>query len=474
MYSVHLKVALISPREDLFRAVRAETATAKVHLTWKRNFDHAIKEVGLSSIDAILLESDDLGDIADLKIYVPNVPVILLHRELNQQLGLAAIREGASEFLATDEMGSGSLFRTIRYCVERGKVEQALEVSRSQLLTSQKMEAIGRTVSGVAHDFRHFLQVIYGNCGLMKRLNEDSTIDEMIDEIRVAAEKANLTIKHLLSFAQGSPVRETLTEVNKVILDLNPMFKALLGTGLSIEYSLCSQPLLARLDSRIEQVLMNLVVNAADAMAGKRGTIFIESRPLSLERPYYGPDVRLASGQYSVIEISDNGTGIEPDVIDRIFEPFFTTKPREVGTGIGLSVVFTLVQDWRGKVVVASRPGVGTTFKLIFPSEHCGKSLPSARQEKLNLAVTLCESDKALQLLLRRDLSVLGCEVTEVDGQQPTLALDGSSPSAGIYISQMSPKIMFSAKTKNETDIGLSTPFSRQELERNIVALKSV
>ena len=368
-------------------------------------------------------------------------------------------------------MGSGNLFRVLRYCVERAKVEQALEISRSQLLTSQKMEAIGRTVAGVAHDFRHFLQVVYGNCGLMKRLNSDPTMEEMIDEIRDAAERANLTIKHLLNFAQGSPVRETTIDLNRVIFDLKSLCKALMQRGLSIDYSLCAQPLLVRMDSRIEQVLMNLVVNAADAVTGERGRILIESRLLRLERDYQGPEVQLRAGNYAIIEISDTGTGIEPEILDRIFEPFFTTKPREIGTGIGLSVVFTLVQDWHGKVVVASRPGVGTTFKLIFPSDR-SVVVPKARSKKLGLTVNMREDDKVLQLLLRRDLSALGCEVVEVEEQDSTLTLRDGEASMGLWVSQISPSILPWDEGDLETRVGLSTPFSRQDLAETLARIR--
>jgi signal transduction histidine kinase len=468
VYSISLNVLLVTPSRESYEKVKEELSASPVSLAWKRTIDEALVGLNLFSADAVLLEGDDLSAIAELRGTAPRVPLVFLHSQLDQQLGLAAIREGASEYLAISEVGHGGLFRAVRYCVERAKVERALEASRSQLLTSQKMEAIGRTVAGVAHDFRHFLQVIYGNCGLMKRLNSDPTIDEMIDEIRSAGDKANTTIKHLLNFAQGSPIRERVMDLNKVITDLQSLCQALLQRGLTIHYHLCPQPLLVRLDSRVEQVLMNLAVNAADAISQETGKIIMETRLLNLDRPYVSSEVQLHPGNYAVIEVSDTGVGIDPAIMDRIFEPFFTTKPRGIGTGIGLSVVFTLVQDWKGKVVVASEPGVGTTFKIILPCEPLASG-PSV-SKTLALRVNLRRDEGALQLLLRKDFSALGCEVSEVDDQEPTIRLETESELSGqgLLVSGLSPKLLMCKGSVNDESLVLRTPFSRSELGRGV------
>jgi signal transduction histidine kinase len=463
MFSFPLHVILVSPEQGIYETVRRELAQSSSELSWKKTRQAVSRR---DKPEAILLETDDLDEISRLKALLPGAPVIVLHAGVDYQWGLAAIREGASDYLSMTEIGDGNLFRVLRFWVERWKVERALQQSDSQLIAAQRMEGLGRTVAGVAHDFRHFLQVVYGNCNLMKSLNENPSVEEMIDEIKLAAEKANRLIKQMLDFAQGAPATRTIFDVNESLRGLEPLYRKLLGPGVQLEHLLTDEPLLVSLDNRFEQVVMNLVANASDALVEGRGTILIETRALNLERDYLDKGLVLEEGAYVVVSISDTGQGIDARDIDRIFDPFFTTKDRDVGTGLGLSVVFSFLQEWRGHVTVGSLPGKGTTFNLIFPRQSAPAQVETA--PRLSLALLLREPNDALQLVLRRDLTALGCETRLIDSPGPTLVLEGQSEGPSLQVCQLSPRLMARLGLLSDKALGLATPFGRSELARGL------
>jgi signal transduction histidine kinase len=459
MFSFPLHVLLLSTQKATHDAVQRELAPSPARLSWKPTRQSVSRR---EKPEAILLETDDLGEISRLRTLLAGVPVIVLQSEVDYQWGLAAIREGASDCISLSEIGSGNLFRLLRFWVERWKVERALQQSDAQLIAVQRMEGLGRTVAGVAHDFRHFLQVVYGNCNLMKRLNENPSIDEMIDEIKLAAEKANQLIKQMLDFAQGAPANRTTFDINESLTALGPLYRKLLRPGVETKCDLADESLLVSLDSRFEQVVMNLIANACDAVSEHRGTILVETRALALERDYLDQSLVLPHGAYVVMSISDNGHGIEAHDIARIFEPFFTTKGRDVGTGLGLSVVFALLQEWKGYVTVGSVPGKGTTFNLIFPRQ-CAPE-PEEPMPRLSLALALRETNEALQLVLRRDLTALGCEARLLDSAGPTLVLDSADEERGLQVCQLSPGLMTHLGLLPPGTLALATPFTRREL----------
>jgi len=226
-----------------------------------------------------------------------------------------------------------------------------------QFRQAQKMEAMGLLAGGVAHDFNNMLGIISGYCDLAEGRHDVEACHSDIDQIRKAADRATNLTRQLLSFSRQQIVRPSVLNLNNIIKDLNQMLRRVLPS--SIE--LCFNPgeSLQRIKAdlgQIEQILINLVVNARDAMPDG-GKIVIETANL---------------------ELDDTGCGIDSKTISRIFEPFFTTKPRGEGTGLGLSMVYGAVQESRGHIVVASEVGHGTTFTLHFPViEEVVESVPS-------------------------------------------------------------------------------------------------
>ncbi len=244
----------------------------------------------------------------------------------------------------------------------------ARRAAQAQLLQSQKMEAVGRLASGIAHDFNNLLAVVLSNAGSLEaELPQGDPLREDAEAIRQAGERAAGLVKQLLAFGRRSSGRPVTTDPGAVVRGIQALLRRAAGEGVALSLSLAGDGWGARVDpGQLEQVLMNLAVNARDAMAG-RGELHIETGSQELRNPPPAcPTLR--PGRYAVVSVADTGCGMTPGVVSRIFEPFFTTKPRGEGTGLGLSTVYGIVEGAGGKIAVESQPGRGTTFTVYLPA----------------------------------------------------------------------------------------------------------
>jgi signal transduction histidine kinase/CheY-like chemotaxis protein len=238
-----------------------------------------------------------------------------------------------------------------------------------ELRQSQKMEAMGRLAGGVAHDFNNLLTVIGGYSHM---LLEDETavvsdLREPIQEIVEAADRAGALTGQLLAFSRGHATKARNIELNGVVANLERMLKRLLGEDVEVALSLDPTSGHIRADpTQIEQVIMNLAVNARDAMPGG-GRLMIETATFTVDEAQASLHVGLTPGEHVLLTVSDTGCGMTAEVQAHLFEPFFTTKAPGKGTGLGLSTVYGIVQQVGGKILVYSELGRGTTFKLFFP-----------------------------------------------------------------------------------------------------------
>ncbi len=243
--------------------------------------------------------------------------------------------------------------------------QDALEI---RFMHSQKMESIGRLASGVAHDFNNLLTSILGNAdfALMDFADDDPRY-EIVQEIRIAAEKAAVLTRQLLTFSRRHKSRPEPVDLNSKIRETEKMLRRLIGEDVELEILLAPEVGQLRIDpGQLEQIIMNLAVNARDAMpAGGRFTI--ETAAVKLDEKYGISPVELSPGAYVMMSVSDTGVGMSREIRQKIFDPFFTTKEQEKGTGLGLSTVYGIVQQNGGDIHVYSRPGRGTTFKIYFP-----------------------------------------------------------------------------------------------------------
>ena len=299
----------------------------------------------------------------------------------------------------------------------------------AQLRQSQKMEAIGRLAGGVAHDFNNILTVILLQTELITgRGGLPEAAREGLQQIRAAAERAANLTRQLLLFSRRQVMQPRDLDLNEVVRNLAKMLQRIIGEDVHLELRPYPAPLMTRADAgMLEQVLMNLAVNARDAMP-QGGRLIIETAPkeFTAEEVAALPDAR--PGHYVGVRVSDTGCGIPPEILPRIFEPFFTTKEPGKGTGLGLATVFGIVKQHGGCLQVASEPGRGTTFEVFLPAlaePAAAGSTAAPRPAPRGGAETLLlvEDDPEVRTLTRATLERHGYRVLEAPDGLATLGL---------------------------------------------------
>lgn len=293
-----------------------------------------------------------------------------------------------------------------------------LKQLQAQLLHSQKMEALGSFVGGVAHDFNNILTAISGYAGLaMIKMEEKDRLKNYIGQIISASEKASEIIKKLLSFSRRQEINPQVLDLNNIIERNRELLKRLVREDIELVYSLSDGKINVNADAvQIEQVLINLVANARDAMP-EGGTLTIKTATTNLEQRFVDIHKHVKPGSYALITISDTGTGISEELKEKIFEPFFTTKDIDRGTGLGLSIVYGIVKQHNGYIDLESKLGQGTTFKVYLPlAEEDIK--PSEIEEKKEIEggkeiILLAEDDEMVRIFERDILKGKGYKVIE-------------------------------------------------------------
>ena len=301
----------------------------------------------------------------------------------------------------------------------------------AQLRQSQKMEAIGRLAGGVAHDFNNQLTVIQGMSDLLlDGLADGDRQRELVEEILAASERARSLTERLLAFSHRQALRTEVVEVHDVLSRMRVSLGRMLGED--IELTVEAAPGTSRIEvdpSQLEQALMNLAVNARDAMP-RGGRLTIEAADAELDETYtrHHPEVR--PGQYVLLAVSDTGCGMEPQTRERAFEPFFTTKEVGKGTGLGLSMVYGFVRQSDGSMSLYSEPGRGTTVRLYFPVCSDAPTRPGLERPAAivggNETVLVAEDEKAVRQFIVRVLGQLGYSVLEAASAREALPLGGS------------------------------------------------
>ncbi|MDP6715240.1 MAG: GAF domain-containing protein [SAR202 cluster bacterium] len=295
--------------------------------------------------------------------------------------------------------------------IERKRLEE-------QLLQSQKMEAIGTLAGGVAHDFNNLLTAIVGNADLAQMtVDPDSRTVRYIDQIKRAGEAAATLTRQLLTFSRGQITNPEVFDLNDLILNLNEMFRRLINEDIELVVLLSPSDQIIEMDKgQIEQVMVNLAVNASDAMP-QGGKLFIETRHEKIEEVVRNHGAEIPAGRYTVLSVRDTGIGMSEEVIEHIFEPFFTTKGMDEGTGLGLSTTFGIVKQSGGQIYVDSAPGVGAEFQIYLPSARDEPQIAKAVTGVSELAsgterILLVEDEELVRTAISTMLEQLGYQVT--------------------------------------------------------------
>jgi two-component system cell cycle sensor histidine kinase/response regulator CckA len=328
---------------------------------------------------------------------------------------------------------------------ERGKLARAVIVSRDitarryleeQLRQSQKMEALGRLAGGVAHDFNNMLTAILGFCEMLDaHLDKPGKVRKDADQIRKAGERASALTRQLLAFSRRKVNQAQVLDLNHVIVGVVQMLGRLIGENIQVITDLKADLWHLKADpGQAEQVIMNLALNARDAMPAG-GQLTLATTSLEVNETA-GAQRAVPPGQYVVLEVTDNGTGMDAETQARIFEPFFTTKEQGKGTGLGLSTVYAIVTQNDGFIRVNSEPGQGTTFELYFPRTDdevsCDPEPSKANPEppQGSKTILLVEDEELVRSMIHGALVKRGYQVLEASNGWDALQIvrDSESP----------------------------------------------
>jgi two-component system cell cycle sensor histidine kinase/response regulator CckA len=328
-----------------------------------------------------------------------------------------------------DYKGMPAILSVSRDVSARHAAEEALRESQEQLVQAQKMDAVGRLAGGIAHDFNNLLTAIKGFTELLLLdFDEGDPRHPFVTEIQGAANRAAALTRQLLAFSRKQVLQPRVLDLNASVTDIEKMLRRLLGEDIQLETRQGRDLGRVKADpSQVEQVLVNLAVNARDAMPSG-GTIVVRTENVDLTREQIPTHSNVGPGPYVLLAVSDNGSGMGPEVQARIFEPFFTTKEKGKGTGLGLSTVYGIVQQSGGFVQVESVLGEGTTFLVYLPRVHeeaetSVEKVADRRPVTGSETVLLVEDEAAVRVLVRRVLDRNGYRVLEAGSGMDALQL---------------------------------------------------
>jgi len=356
--------------------------------------------------------------------HCPDVPFLFVSATIGEELAIDAMHQGATDYVLKQRLGRlvPSVQRALRELddrAERKRAEEALRQSEKQFRQSQKMEAVGRLAGGIAHDFNNLLTIIMGYSQvLLTELGPQHPLRGKIEETLKAGERAATLIRQLLTFSRKQSLDPKILSLNTAVTSLESLLRRLIGEDIQLVSKL--DPTNGRLradQAQLEQVLVNLVVNARDAMP-KGGTLTIETAQVELTRSPVYHLTPLPPGPYVRLAVSDTGCGMDRMTQSHIFEPFFTTKGEGKGSGLGLSTVFGIVTQSGGAIDVTSRVGHGTRFDLYFPSVESdilttAPTQPLGQPQRGTETILLVEDEPSVRTLVRDELRKLGYRVVE-------------------------------------------------------------
>ncbi|QKD06188.1 CHASE3 domain-containing protein [Mesorhizobium loti] len=360
-------------------------------------------------------------------------------------LGTYTIRESRRRFR---EVVTGQE-ELMRKNIELGNEIQTRENAESQIRQMQKMEAVGQLTGGIAHDFNNMLAVILSAMNLAQRKLKrgEHDLEKFIEAATDAATRAANLTGRLLAFSRQQPLAPQIVDTNRLVTGMSDLLRRALGEGIRIETVLAGGLWKTHADpSQIENAILNLAVNARDAM-GEDGKLTIETANSHLDDSYAATHAEVAAGQYVMIAVSDTGEGMSADIMAKAFEPFFTTKPVNKGTGLGLSQVFGFVKQSGGHVKIYSEPDQGTTIKIYLPRFFGAEeaAVPTGRNENpapVTETILVVEDDVRVRASTTDALRELGYTVIHAGSGQEALQKLAENPGVALLFTDIVMPVM--------------------------------
>jgi two-component system, cell cycle sensor histidine kinase and response regulator CckA len=361
-----------------------------------------------------------------------SAPFILITGSLTEEVAVSCMKDGAHDYILKTGLtrlpsAVQSALEKIKTIEEKIRAEAALQKSEEQLRMSQKLEAVGQLAGGVAHDFNNLLTVIRGYSELvLNRLDENDDNWPRVEEIKRAAERASTLTHQLLAFSRKQVLQPRLFDLNHLVTDLSKMLRRLIGENIEMTTIIGQEAPINADHGQIEQVLMNLVVNARDAMP-QGGRLTVETSRVEFDEAYAGAHFSVQPGSYVMLAVSDTGSGMDAETRKHIFEPFFTTKEQGKGTGLGLSTVYGIVKQSGGNIWLYSEPGQGTVFKVYLPAAETNAE-PIVTPDRVDLprgteTIVIVEDEPQIRNLALDCLAHYGYEVLSASNGLEALQL---------------------------------------------------
>jgi signal transduction histidine kinase len=391
------------------------------------DFVAALEQGGIDLIlsDCSLPAFDGMSALEIVRAQWPAIPFIHVSGTLGEEQAIDSLKRGATDYVLKGRLSRlvPAVRRAMRE-IEEGAERRRLE---AELIEAQKMQAVGQLAGGVAHDFNNILSVIMGYCDLtLDQLSQDDAQRAHLETILAAAVRATGLTRQLLIFSRKQVVQPVVLDLNETVKDMDKMLRRLIDENIEMTIVLGEHTGLVKADSGyVGQVLMNLVVNARDAMP-QGGKLVVETRHVTLHPGCALEHPGVPPGDYEMMTISDTGTGMADEVKARLFEPFFTTKPGSKGTGLGLATCQTIVKQCGGCIQVQSEVGRGTAFQVYFP--HLPRTTAPAPAEaktgpppRGTETLLLVEDEPSVRHLAVDVLRSLGYEVLSASNGQDGL-----------------------------------------------------
>ena len=389
---------------------------------FERAIDNAVWDVVIS--DHSMPHFSSLDALAAIKLRELDRPFIIVSGTIGEEMAVEAMRAGAHDYVLKNNLArlAPAIERELSDAELRKQAREERATRRDiqrQLQQAQKMEAVGRLAGGIAHDFNNLLTAILGFSSLaLERLDASGNVRFELEQVRQAAERGARLTRQLLAFSRQQVLAMRLVDPAEAVEAMAPMLRQLLGED--VELHTIATPGAGRIKvdpGQFEQVIMNLAVNARDAMPNG-GSLTLETARVDIAAPD-ALRLQLKPGAYMRIAANDSGMGIDDAVRGRIFEPFFTTKPPGQGTGLGLSTVYGILQQTGGSIDVDSRVGEGSTFNVYLPLAEEKDDVVTAQPRRTRPAaehhgtVFIAEDDDSVRVLVCRVLMTAGYRVLE-------------------------------------------------------------
>ena len=345
-----------------------------------------------------------------------DVPFIFVSGTIGEEAAVAALKNGAHDYLMKTNLQRlvPAVRRELREAEER-KQRRELEKQVSQL---QRFEAIGRLAGGVAHDFNNMIGAILGWANMAcDEAEPGSRVQSHLQKIRLQADRAAALTRQLLAFARRQVLQPLKIDLNQLVSEEVSLLRKIIGERIEVRcQSETASCLISADPAQIEQVVMNLCLNARDAMP-HGGNLVIETRYRDVDQSFCATHPYASAGRFALLRVSDTGVGLEPSVMEHIFEPFFSTKPMGQGTGLGLATVYGIVKQHKGFITVESEAAQGTTFSVYLPAaEGSPDELPVLNESSPlggTETILIAEDNEAIREVARTSLENLGYTVLE-------------------------------------------------------------